>query len=929
MTAIKFNRGFRGPVGCRLTRRIRGVLTLAAVLAPVLFFQGCSSASSGHAPGVAGGESLVPGTTNFPLAYVKQPVPTTDIDVRDLITSITGGDLYVRDQANAAGNETNVTLSITQGKGAVRDLDVSADGTKLVFSLRLPLKPGVPNDDPSQPNWHLYEYDALAKTVTQLTNDSITAGHDVGAHFLPDGRIVFASTRQIGTQSILIDEGREVYPAQTQPAGSNTGNTPIFLLHVLNADGSIHQISFNTDHDFAPSVLNDGQIVFSRWETTNGVDQISLYRANPDGTGLELYYGASAQSHATGANLAGTNDNVIQFLNARQRPDGKLLAIVRPFKGTQQGGDAVLIDADHFVEIHQPATPTGATGTAQASATMLGITTDADKPSPGGRFQSVYPLYDGTPRMLVSWSPCLVQQGTGSAATAQVCTPSNRSGTAVVEAPPQYTLWIYDFSANTLTPLLSAQAGVEIIEPVILETRSPAPTPKLDSTPSTFAQQTLVANNVGVLDIASVYDFDGIDTAQPNIAGVRDPATTAYYSRPYRFIRIVHPVEIPNTKLHQFNASAFGTAGMGMREILGYAPIQPDGSVSIQVPANVPFTIDILDANGRRVLAPHVNWLQVMPGETKSCNGCHDTNAANPTSHGRTGLTTSVNPGAPFPTDTNPGLSGASEPTMALALADATGCTSGSTIIINGNSLPCSQLLSTDLIYQPIWTTGATVLTGQTDSAFSYLYSDLNTPAPLPVPANCSPVWIYTCRSTIHYPLHIQPVWSLSRQTLDAQGNVLSDHTCTLCHNPATTSGAAQLPFGQLDLTSSMTSVAVTVDGAPVTSYVTSYKQLLFPRDEQQLNMANMELQDTLVPAAGPPMGPVNPATGLRTPLLVDVPLPVPMTAGSALQSGIFFDEFGGNGSHSGWLTPAELRLIAEWLDDGGQYYNDPFVAPP
>ncbi len=29
-------------------------------------------------------------------------------------------------------------------------------------------------------------------------------------------------------------------------------------------------------------------------------------------------------------------------------------------------------------------------------------------PSLGGRFASVYPLYDGTNRMLVSWSPCLV-----------------------------------------------------------------------------------------------------------------------------------------------------------------------------------------------------------------------------------------------------------------------------------------------------------------------------------------------------------------------------------------------------------------------------------------------------------------------------------------------------------------------------------------
>ena len=158
--------------------------------------------------------------------------------------------------------ETNVTLSITMGKGAVRDLDVSPDGSKIVFSLRLPLNPKLKNTDPKQPNWKIYQYDASAKTVTQLTTDDITSGHDVGAHYLPDGRIVFASTRQLATQSILLDEGRPQYQAVTDDRQQF-----IFLLHVMNADGSnMHQISFNTNHDFAPSVLSNGQIVFSRWE---------------------------------------------------------------------------------------------------------------------------------------------------------------------------------------------------------------------------------------------------------------------------------------------------------------------------------------------------------------------------------------------------------------------------------------------------------------------------------------------------------------------------------------------------------------------------------------------------------------------------------------------------------------------------------------
>jgi Tol biopolymer transport system component len=871
-----------------------GLFRAAVLVLPVLAALGCSSAQSGHAPGVAGGQTLTPGVTNYPIAYVKRPVPKKDIDARDLITSVTGGDLYVRTQASAGGIETNVTQKITTGKGDVRDLDVSPDGTRLVFSLRLPLDPNRGNTDPKQPNWHIYEYDAAKQTVTQLTNDNITAGHDVGARYLPDGRIVFASSRQVGTQAILLDEGRPQYSGVT-----DNRQQVIFLLHVMNADGTgIHQITFNTNHDFAPSVLNNGQIVFSRWEVTNGTDQISLYRVNPDGTGLELFYGAN--SHATGANAAGTNDTVVQFLNARTRPDGKLIAIDRPFAGTQLGGDAVLIDTEHFVEITQPSPATGPAGTAQTSATTLGLTTDPDLPSLGGRIASAYPLYDGSNRMLVSWSPCLVQV---TATTTAVCTASNTAGATVTLAPPEYTIWIYDFDAGTLSPVLSAATNLETVDPVIMQARKPAPTFIPDGTPTAAAQQNLVSANLGVLDISSVYDVDGVDTATPNIATVADPGKAGYYQRPYRFIRIVKAVEIPGRTVRKIDNSAFGPAGMGMREILGYAPIQPDGSVRVAVPANVPFTIDILDRNARRVTARHTSWLQVKPGETKACNGCHST--VNKTSHGRQGLTPAVNAGAPttgqpFP-NTNPGLFANAGETMAQLLARVS-CASGST-------LPCSQVLSADVVYSPVWTTGTTVPAGQTDAAFSYLYG---TAAGLsespPTNTNCTP-WSAPCRVTIHYanaatakPLFLQTVWSLDRPTPTALVNgVAVPSTCITCHTTIGANNTLMVPQGQLDLTGGASNVDPTV--------VNSYEQLLFPHNEQTLNMG----------------------------VLQDVPGPVvlapPMAAGSAAQSTAFLRMFDGSFhdpvlDHTGFLTPAELRLISEWLDIGGQYYNDPFVAP-
>jgi hypothetical protein len=881
------------------------LLPLLALVFPLLALVGCSSGISGHAPGLAGPQSQDPGTFTYPLAYIKRPPPTADIDVRDLITSTAGGDLYIRDQASAGGVEVNLTKSITTGLGDVRDLDVSPDGKKLLFSLRLPLIKGAKAIN--QPTWKIYQYDAVLKTVTQLTNDATTRGHDVGAHYLPDGRIVFASTRQAATQAILIDEGRPQYPAQTDDRKQD-----IFLLHVMNADGSsIQQISFNTNHDFAPSVLSNGQIVFSRYESING-DQISVYRVNPDGTGLELFYGAN--SHATGANNAGTNNSVIQFLSARQRADGKLLALVRPLQytqaglDTQEGGDIVVIDAGNFVEIHQQAIPsatgTPATGgTGQVSATTLGVTTDPDKPSLGGRFGSVYPLFDGTNRMLVSWAPCLVLTSPTSSTT-NVCTTSNTTGATVTLAPPEYTIWVYDFAAGTLSPILAAESGLIIVEPVLLQARVPAPTAAA-TTPPTTESTTLAGLGQGILDIRSAYDFDGVDhvaaltnNAVPSIAALADPKQATADQRPARFIRVEKAVEIPSKDVRKINNSAFGPAGMGMREILAYAPIEPDGSVKIQLPANVPFTIEILDKNARRIGARHTSWLQLLPGETKTCTGCHDpANPANPPfplSHGRAGLTKSVYAGAAAPGAVFPN-------TVASLPAANAGDTMAETRVWNtcqtGSTTPCSQVPSIDVRYTDVWT-DAPVAGRPIDGPISYLYSALSTPKP----SNTHCVtWDSLCRSTIHYPddtmppYHIQSLWDFPR----VAANGVTVITCVSCHTPIGANAAIQIPAGQLDLRA-----AASTD--PTVS--TSYQQLLFPRNEQALIMG------------------VPTSTG--------VVLPPPMTAGSSVNSSAnFLRLFDGtyhdpSVDHTGFLSPAELRLITEWIDIGAQYYNDPFVAP-
>ena len=117
-------------------------------------------------------------------------------------------------------------------------------------------------------------------------------------------------------------------------------------------------------------------------------------------------------------------------------------------------------------------------------------------------------------------------------------------------------------------------------------------------------------------------------------------------TRKARFIRLEKAVSIPDKTVVNLSNAAFGASNY-MIEILGYAPIEPDGSVRIEVPGNVAFRMSVLDANARRIVPVQGVWLQVKPGEVVNCNGCHlPATAQNPHSHGRQGVFASAWAGA-------------------------------------------------------------------------------------------------------------------------------------------------------------------------------------------------------------------------------------------------------------------------------------------
>jgi len=171
----------------------------------ILLLSGC--APTGDETGGAN-----PGVQEFPIAYVKRKIILDDMgnieqpDITEPLASMPGGDLYIKSRSSLNAPEKNITQSITNGLGDVKDVNVSYDGKKLVFSL-LKEDPD-PNDDTDNPKWDIYTYDLETDSVERVIPSNFIAdeGEDISPAFLPDGRIIFSSTRMSKSRSIVHDE---------------------------------------------------------------------------------------------------------------------------------------------------------------------------------------------------------------------------------------------------------------------------------------------------------------------------------------------------------------------------------------------------------------------------------------------------------------------------------------------------------------------------------------------------------------------------------------------------------------------------------------------------------------------------------------------------------------------------------------------------
>lgn len=238
-----------------------------------------------------------------------------------------GGDIcVVRNWKSEGESQVTPLLNRALGPGHVHGMDLSWDGTRVVFGFARsrnddPVKgfPGRIGHDTrmAEEPIHIFEIGIDGKGLRQLTNDKLWS--DLDPTYLPNGDIAFVSER---------------CGASLQCNEMDKDETSCNLF-VMRSDGSgIKRLSASKDGDYLPHTLNDGTIAYTRWEyqERGWANMQSIWTIRPDGTGADAVF----KQHF---------NNPWAVEEARSIPGSTKLVAVAAGHHTLPAGPVVIVDA--------------------------------------------------------------------------------------------------------------------------------------------------------------------------------------------------------------------------------------------------------------------------------------------------------------------------------------------------------------------------------------------------------------------------------------------------------------------------------------------------------------------------------------------------------------------------------------------------------
>jgi hypothetical protein len=457
---------------------------------------------------------------------------------------------------NPVTGETKILVDAGE-TGLTRDPEISWDGKRVLFSMRKSREEG----------YNIYEMDLTGTGLHRLT--SLSGVSDIDPVYLPDGRIVMSSTRD--------------------PKYCMCNRHIMANLYCMDGDGAnIHQISNNTLFDGQGSVMQDGRILYNRWEYVdrNFGDAQGLWTVNPDGTLHSVFYGNNKSSPGgviNGREIPGSQQVVCIFVACHDRPWGAMAIIDR-----NQGVDG----REPVVKIWPP-----------ESLDLVHV--EGWNPDLFAvvrpRYEDPYPLAD-------------LQTGAG-AGKYFLCARTLDHQTE------QTGVYLVDVFGNEVL-VYREEEGMGCFDPMPILSRSsmmdasdmPPSKQIISSLPLTRPSLSRVDNKNGSFYIQDVYEgqkMRGVERGE------------------VKFLRVVETPEKQSfTNAINWNGQgaqfpAVNWQSFETKRIQGTVPVEEDGSAYFEAPPNRFIYFQLLDKDGKMIQSMRSGTV-IQPGEIQGCIGCHE-----------------------------------------------------------------------------------------------------------------------------------------------------------------------------------------------------------------------------------------------------------------------------------------------------------------
>jgi len=440
--------------------------------------------------------------------------------------------------------------------GNYEHLDVSWDGQQMLFAYCHAETTPRDREEHLERHYHVYEVQADGSGLRQLTDGPYD---DFSPRYLPDGNILFLSTRRGGFHRC----GR--------------GPCNVFTMALCKADGSDpHPISFHETHEWDPSVLNDGRVIYTRWDYVDrhAVHYQQLWSVRPDGSDVRIFYGNNTL-------------NPVGVWEARPIPGSPRVMATAAAHHAMTAGSIILLDTTRGIDGLEPITrltpdalfPESEVPVLKSWYAPVGVKKKPDMPKeqlrwPGHCYKSPYPLAEKY--FFVSYSyDALIGEPSPN--------PANMFGLYLVDAFGNKELLYRDLNFCSLWAMPVRSRPLPDAVPSLVEPS--------DRSEGTFLLQD-VHRGWPALPPGTIKRLRVVQVL---------PKSTPHANTPM--------VGLPN-------------ASPG-RQVLGTVPVEADGSAYFRAPSGIPLAFQALDELGQAVQTMRsLTYLQ--PGETCACIGCHE-----------------------------------------------------------------------------------------------------------------------------------------------------------------------------------------------------------------------------------------------------------------------------------------------------------------